>query len=118
MHLAFQHSRLTAECWLRQDATRSWAADQKLRLDALTALSKDTVAMLLAAADAEDAPTRHGMLAAAADAARAVLTPLSDARAAWAEYFDRSEAAMAAEVVTPAASGVLQRNAVVRRGTS
>ncbi len=73
--------------------------------------------MLLAAADAEDAPTRHGMLAAAAASARAVLTPLSDARAAWADYFDRSDSALATEVVTPAGCGVLQQNAVVRRGT-
>ena len=73
--------------------------------------------MLLAAADAEDAPTRHGMLAAAAGAARAVLTPLSDARAALADYFEHSRAALATEIVTPAAGGVLNQNAAVRYGT-
>ena len=74
--------------------------------------------MLLAAADAEDAPVRHGTLTAAADAARAVVTPLSDAKTAWTEYFDRSGAALATEVVTPAACGILQQNAVVRCGNS
>ena len=100
--------------WLRQGLARAWAAAQKQNLDALTALSKDTVAMLLAAADAEDAPTRHGMLAEVAGVARAAAVPLAGARAAWEQHFGRSGATLPSEIVTPEACSVLHRNAMVR----
>ena len=96
-----------------QALARSWAAAQKRHLDALTALSWDTAAMLLAAADAEDAPSRHAMLADAAAAAQGVAAPLTAARAAWHKYFGDQGEARAAEIVAADGLAALRTNAAV-----
>ena len=71
--------------------------------------------MLLAAADAEDAPSRHTMLVTAAAAVQVAAAPLTGARAAWDTYFGEQGAGRAAEIVAADGLAALQKNATVRR---
>lgn len=96
-----------------QGSARAWAAAQKERLDSLLVLSKDTAALLMAAADTESAAAQRAGLAAAAAGAHASVAPLMQCRADWEAHFGGS-AAEAALLVTPVSVGVLERNAEVR----
>jgi hypothetical protein len=71
--------------------------------------------MLLAAADAEDAPSRRAILADATAATQAAAAPLNVARAAWHTFFGGQGDARAAEIVSADGLAALQNNAVVSR---
>lgn len=96
-----------------QGAARAWAGAQKERLDSLLVLSKDTAALLTAAADTESAPPQRAGLAAAAAAAHASVAPLLQCRSNWDAQFG-GLAAESALLVTSVSVGVLESNAKVR----
>ena len=100
-----------------QGRARGWAAAQKVRLDALLALSKDSATLLTAAADTESAPARRAGLSAAAAAAHASVGPLLGCRSDWQAHFCEASAE-AALLVTAVSLGVLESNAEVRGAAS
>ena len=105
--------RLTRVRLGAQGNARSWAGAQKERLDSLLVLSKDTAALLTAAADTGSAAPQRAGLAAAAAAAHASVAPLLQCRSDWDAQFGGS-AADSALLVTPVSVGVLESNAEVR----
>lgn len=106
-------AQLTRGSLCAQGSARAWAGAQKERLDSLLVLSKDTAALLTAAADTESAAAQRAGLAAAAAAAHASVAPLLQCRSDWEAQFG-GPAAEAALLVTPVSVRVLENNAKVR----
>jgi len=111
---SYECRRPEDRCWLfSQGATQAWASAQKVRLDSLMVLSKDTAALLTAGADTESSPAQRAGLNAAATSAFACVSNLVQCRADWEAQFS-GVAAESALLMTPVSVKVLERNAEVR----
>ena len=86
---------------------------QKQQLDLLLAISRDTAALLSAAADTESATARRAVLETAAAQVQAAVASVLRSRATWQAHFGSPDAETAAPL-TPADVAALRNNAEVR----